>query len=578
MLAATCIALSVGVAAAAAERVLRLWRRPARDVWTAAMVTTLALPAAATILPRLPFATEMATVVATVLAGALGRPTTVGARFSPRPYELQPVVVRATDAPLVSAATLDALARLDRPLAIVWAALSLVVLAGIARGVRQLQRRRATWTAARVDGVRVLVADDVGPAVVGLRAPAIVLPRWALALETPLRALVVRHESEHVRAGDPRRLALGAVAVALVPWNVALWWQLRRLRVALEIDCDARVLGALAERGADGASPADVSRYGLLLLAVAQRPSTSLGHLAGAPALAESRSDLSRRIDAMRTPLPRRRGLRAAFGTCVAAAALGTTFAACTETRDAISPDRVAAARARDSAAAVATTLDRRAAARTWTDSLRIEIDGAVTQGDSFRVGMAAVRRALAHQADSVPPVRLPFELDASGGRGSRIGPASGPATLPGVKAALVQFRERQAALDARHPELETATTAYIRDRARANSPPKVVDANAPLFEYQVESAARPARGSAFPRYPEMLKAARVEGTVDAQFVVDQNGRVDMSTFRVSRSDHALFMQAVRAALETMRFEPATVGGRPVRQLIQQPFQFSLSR
>jgi bla regulator protein blaR1 len=36
---------------------------------------------------------------------------------------------------------------------------------------------------------------------------------------------------------------LGALFLAaLVPWNIALWWQVRRLRLAIEFDCDARTL------------------------------------------------------------------------------------------------------------------------------------------------------------------------------------------------------------------------------------------------------------------------------------------------------------------------------------------------
>ena len=32
-----------------------------------------------------------------------------------------------------------------------------------------------------------------------------------------------------------------------MPWNLALWWQLRRLRLAVEMDCDNRVVAALGD-------------------------------------------------------------------------------------------------------------------------------------------------------------------------------------------------------------------------------------------------------------------------------------------------------------------------------------------
>jgi protein TonB len=38
-----------------------------------------------------------------------------------------------------------------------------------------------------------------------------------------------------------------------------------------------------------------------------------------------------------------------------------------------------------------------------------------------------------------------------------------------------------------------------------------------------------------------------------------------------------LFTQAVRAALPRMRFFPAQVGGKAVKQLVQMPFQFNLA-
>jgi bla regulator protein blaR1 len=67
-----------------------------------------------------------------------------------------------------------------------------------------------------------------------------------------MRAFVLRHALEHIAARDPLLLMGALVAAALMPWNILLWWQLRRLRRAIEIDCNARVLST---------SP-DVSTYG----------------------------------------------------------------------------------------------------------------------------------------------------------------------------------------------------------------------------------------------------------------------------------------------------------------------------
>ena len=46
-----------------------------------------------------------------------------------------------------------------------------------------------------------------------------------------------------------------------------------------------------------------------------------------------------------------------------------------------------------------------------------------------------------------------------------------------------------------------------------------------------------------------------------------------MATFKVLKSDNDLFSNAVKNALQRMRFLPAEVGGRKVKQLVQQPFQ-----
>lgn len=104
------------------------------------------------------------------------------------------------------------------------------------------------------------------------------------------------------------------------------------------------------------------------------------------------------------------------------------------------------------------------------------------------------------------------------------------------------------------------------------------VNTDQTYFDFQVEKPAGSVPGSPGPRYPDILRQGGVEGEVLAQFVVDTTGRVEVASFRVLRSTHALFEQAVRSALPRMRFLPAEVGGRKVRQLVQQPFVFNLQR
>ena len=62
------------------------------------------------------------------------------------------------------------------------------------------------------------------------------------------------------------------------------------------------------------------------------------------------------------------------------------------------------------------------------------------------------------------------------------------------------------------------------------------------------------------------------------RFVVDTTGRAEMSSFKVLKSSHDLFTNSVKNALAQMRFYPAEIGGRKVKQLVQQPFNFTLTK
>ena len=78
------------------------------------------------------------------------------------------------------------------------------------------------------------------------------------------------------------------------------------------------------------------------------------------------------------------------------------------------------------------------------------------------------------------------------------------------------------------------------------------------------------------PRYPEVLRRARVKGVVVVQVVIDTTGRADMSTLRVVSSDHPLMTEAVTTALPRARFLPAETGGRKVRMWAVQSFVFEI--
>lgn len=128
------------------------------------------------------------------------------------------------------------------------------------RIVRLSRRQADPRQSALVDGIPIVVTDVVGPATVGLVRSDVLVPRWVLTLPPAQRQYVLRHEEEHRKSHDGIILFLASLPLVLAPWNLALWWYLRRLSLAVEIDCDKRVVGALG----------DAHAYGALLLRVAE--------------------------------------------------------------------------------------------------------------------------------------------------------------------------------------------------------------------------------------------------------------------------------------------------------------------
>ena len=103
------------------------------------------------------------------------------------------------------------------------------------------------------------------------------------------------------------------------------------------------------------------------------------------------------------------------------------------------------------------------------------------------------------------------------------------------------------------------------------------IDPNTAYTDFQVERVVSAISGTNIP-YPEGLRSSGVEGKVEAEFVVDENGRVISSTFKVLDATNDQFAAAVRNALSRMRFRPAQIGKTSVSQVVQQAFVFKLNR
>jgi bla regulator protein blaR1 len=263
-------ALLLSGAALAAERAARLRRARTRWIWAVTIVASLIIP----------------TTIASVSIQVPSLQTPIVSR--------KPIALRdLTSVQLIPMAWVHehagnvlATHSENRVLQRTWIAVSVSLLAGLVLNALQLLWRKRRWQMQTVAGVSVYIARDAGPAVVGLLRPRIVIPDWLLQASASRQAMVLTHEQSHLAAHDPQVLTVALLLLVLMPWNLPLWWQLHRLRYAIEVDCDARVLKAGLDTG----------QYGEALIDVSQRPSGYIGSVA---AMSESRSFLEERLTIM---------------------------------------------------------------------------------------------------------------------------------------------------------------------------------------------------------------------------------------------------------------------------------------
>jgi TonB family protein len=269
-----CLLVSVllGAAAWVADGALRAQGWAGRWPWAVALAGSIGLPLGAWLRPAAP--PEAASSSMLLLPGA---------------YVMESIPVLTLQASSSSGATLESVLLWS------WAGATTALLLYLVVSALRVRAAGRRWRRGEVDGVEVMVSEATGPAALGLFRGRVVLPEWALSLDAGLRRLLVLHEAEHVRAKDPQLAVAGLVTCALMPWNPVLWWQLTRLRLAIEMDCDARVLGRAGDRAS----------YGSLLLEVGQRRARL------AVGLAESGTMLERRIRMITKTTTGRRTLRA---------------------------------------------------------------------------------------------------------------------------------------------------------------------------------------------------------------------------------------------------------------------------
>ncbi len=249
----------------ALERLLATAGKPRRIAWMAALALAVVIP----------------------LAGSLRQPRAsvdaAGAAVVENNPDGAPVADRRSFVPTLR---LPASRESERAAAIVWGAGSLTAMAVLGTVLFLVARARRRWPLGRIHDTDVHVSRRFGPALVGVAKPRVVVPSWVLRLGPGARGAIVRHELEHARARDHLALLYAGLVLVVFPWSPAIWWMCRRLRAAVELDCDQRVI-------ASGIRAAD---YGDVLLEAGSR---SIGRWGFAPAMSQPKSLLERRLRTM---------------------------------------------------------------------------------------------------------------------------------------------------------------------------------------------------------------------------------------------------------------------------------------
>ena len=523
MLYSSLVGLGFGLAALALERGAALWTKPRRLVWAGAIAASLIVPVAALTIRRAP-------VPRAIGPGSL---LIEGIVAGPRLVARSPVGASSG-----ASRIRPRIAALNRPLLVVWGASSLVLAIGLLRGAIRLRRRARAWRVAAVDGTEVLVAPDLGPAVVRLDGLRVVLPAWALSAEPAARSLMLQHEIEHRRSRDPDLLLAATVALALAPWALPLWWQVRRLQLAVETDCDRRVMR----------TGADAHAYGTLLVSVGAR--STLQPLLAPTAFSEARTLLERRIEAMTPPSPKWRLVRTAL---VTAAGVVIVAAACVTPRPAPAP---------------------------VVQGERVYSEDSVTERPAL----------VAH-----PPIKYPDSLKAAGVGGHVVIEAiidttghAEPASVRIVSSSLAAFespsREVVLASTYRPGRLDgRAVAVRVRIPLNFSVAPGLPAPQPPPGVYLEDSVTdRPRLVSRPPpAFPDSLRAfgdtLRLMGrpyVLVVEAIVDSTGRVDPASVRILMSWHPGFDAAARAAVMASVYAPGRINGRAVPVLIRKPIEF----
>jgi TonB family protein len=446
--------------------------------------------------------------------------------------------------------------------ALVWLASALGLAALVVLTHRRLLRERESWESTRVLGRDVFVSTDRGPAVAGMWRPWIVLPRWVLSLPEAELRMVVLHEEEHMRARDTLLLGAGLGLVALSAWSPVTWWQLRRLRAAMEVDCDRRVLREAPDRAVYGAS----------LLTVAAR---AAGPSLGLAAFTERSLNLKRRILAMTAKTSRMTavggGILVVLGLVVGVQACGVESPMGLQPTAEALPVQAPSPRTATEPEPTGSLPDGGRVFTPFTQAPR------VLNGDRIVEALRSQYPPLLADAGVTGTAEVFMFVDTTGAvQDVRINRSSGHMALDDAAlkvAGLFRFdparhqdQKVEAWVSFPIPFGPAANPASQQDLEAGPRPTPFT--NAPVLLNREELVAVMNR-----EYPPLLRGAGIGGTARLYFLIGADGRVVKSVIDQSSGHPALDEAALRVARQH-RFAPAKLRDEPVPVWLSLPVTF----
>ena len=470
---------------------------------------------------------------------------------------------------------------LDTPLVIVWVLATSGLLALALLLLLRTHRLRKRWTGEEAGGRAILISEDWGPAVVGFINPQIVLPRWCQAIEEGGLDLILDHEVEHLKAGDLHLLFLAGLAPVFLPWSLPLWWMWHRLRLAVEGDCDLRVLRK---------NPRATRAYLELLLEVGRR--LPEGRMAAAM-LSEPERTLERRIRIMTMPFPKKPLMR---GALLAGVGMILVAVACLAPSPMALDDEAELPAVAVEAPAMSDLAQSFADEPSWTPfTVRPDIRNREEIAQAMERGYPPLLR----DAGIGGTVTVWFFIDEEGiTRKTQINESSGHPALDDAALGVAEVIEFTPAVnrDKQVPvwiSLPITFTVSDGERpARPATPIREMDA------VEAPSVSQPAQGVADEpvftpftvrpdiknrneiarameeNYPPLLRDAGIGGTVTVWFFIDEEGVTQRTLINDSSGHPALDDAALRVA-EAIEFTPALNRDKQVPVWISMPITFT---